>query len=108
MLTDQQTVAADFDCFSCDRLRARQDAELDFEMRDFFVGDGREAIVVKGGGASGFRHSPVKRAGRQHVADASSKFSAQIERRENAAELREKFGEMSGPVIQRNFAMLEC
>ena len=116
--TDEQTVAADFDFLGANRLRGRQDAQLNFQMRGFFFGYGRETVVVKGGGAGGFRYGTVDRAGGLHVADTSAQFFsalifsalifstrivAQVKRSEDAAE----FGEVRRGRIQRDLAMLQ-
>ena len=71
---DEETVTADFDFFGPNWFSRRQNAQLNFKMRSFFLGDGRESVIVKSGGARGFGHSPEDRAGGQYVADASPQF----------------------------------
>jgi len=72
-------------------------------MRSLIFGDGREAVVVEGGGAGGFRNSPIDGACGRHITDASAQFPAQMERGENTAE----FGEVRRGGIQRNLKLLQ-
>ena len=105
-------------CSRGKRSSGRENAELNLEMRSFFLSDGREAVVVESGGARGFRHGAEDWAGGQNVADAAAQFffaliflvltlsvliwtvSAQIERGENTA----GFGEVRSGRVQGNLA----
>lgn len=103
VLSDEETVASDFDFFGVNRLRGRENAELDFEMRSFVRGYGRKAVVVESGGTRGFRDSTIDRTGGKHIANASAQLSKQIERSESAA----RFGEVRSRGIERNLAALQ-
>jgi len=105
---DEETMAADLDLFGLNRLRRRQNAQLNFEMRSFLFGNRREAVVVESGGASGFRHGPVDRASGNYIAHASAQLfvaaiTAQIERSENPA----MFGKVSSRGLERKLELLQ-
>ncbi len=103
MPADYKTMAADLDFFGMNRLRWRENTQLNFEIGSFFFSDGRESVVVESGGASSFRNSPVDRTGGKNVADASTQFAAQVKRSESTAKLRK----MGSRGVQRNLAMLQ-
>src|ERR1700692_2519889 len=69
---DVQSVAADFDLVGVDRFRERENAQFDREVRSFFFGDRRKAVVVESGRPRGLRYSAVERIARQDVADTSA------------------------------------
>ena len=103
MLADQETVASDFDGFGKNRLRRRENAELDFEMRRFVLGDRRKTVIVEGGSTGGLRHGAIDRRSRQGIADTATQLATKVERSESAAE----FGEVRSGRIQRKIAVLQ-
>ena len=96
-------MAADFDGFGLNRLWGREDAEFDFERGSFFPGYRVEAAVFEGGSASSLSHCPINRAHRKDVTHASSQLTAQMQRSEYSARLREVF---SGR-IERDFPLFQ-
>jgi len=119
---DEQTMAADFDFVGLNRLRWREDAQLNFEVRSLLDGNRAETVIVESRGTRGFRYSPVDRARGQHVANAPAQFfpalsfsaaifswwtlrqiMLQIDRSENATRL----SQVRSWGIQRNLAMLQ-
>jgi len=102
--TDEKAVPAHFNRFGLERLRRGENAELNFEARGVFFGNGWKAVVLKSRGPCRFCYRTVDRATGQHVADASPQFTAQIKRSEDTAVL----GKMRSGYIQRDLAVLEC
>jgi hypothetical protein len=79
MPADEKAMTAHFNLFGLDRLRRRENAEVNFEVSSLFFGNGCEAVVLESRGPRGFRYRTVDRAGGQHVANASAQFSTQME-----------------------------
>src|SRR5208337_1659184 len=73
-------------------------------MRGFVLSNWREAVVVKGGGAGGFRHGAVDRSGGGYIADAPAQLAVQVERGKDSARL----GEVRSGRVEGNFARLQC
>lgn len=101
--TNKKTVASDFDFVSLNGLRRGENAQLNFEKRRLVCSDGRETVIVKGGGPRGFRYGAIDRANRQHIADASPQFTVQVERCESPT----SFGKVRRGWIQTNLSMLK-
>ena len=108
---DKKTVPAHFDVFWLNRLRARENAQLNFQLRSFFLRNRREAIVVESRRVRGFRHRAVYGTGRQHVADASAQLTfltipAQVQRSKTTAQfgqvIRWRFQRDLSPIQSRN------
>jgi len=71
----EKSVTADLNLSGLDRLWGRKDTQLDCEMRSFFFGDRRKAVVIESSGPSSFRHRSIDRITRVNVADASPQFA---------------------------------
>jgi len=119
---DEEAVTAHFDFFGQNRLRGREDAQLNCKMRSFFPSNRRKAVVVESRGTRGFRHGSIDRAG-AHIADAATQFFsalasskrivcrtivsrqivAQVERSEYSAGL----GKVRGRGLEGNLPMIE-
>ncbi len=56
---DEQTVAADFDGVGRDRLRRRENTQLNLEMWRLVTRDRRKATVFESGGASGIGNRAI-------------------------------------------------
>ncbi len=103
VLADEEAVASNFNGFGKNWLRRGENAQLDFEVRSFVGGDGREAIVVEGGRAGSFGDGAVEGSGGKSVADAAAQFAGQVQRSEDATH----FGEVRSRRFKRDRTTFE-
>lgn len=96
-------MASDLDLLRTDRPWRREDTELNFQMRSFFFGDWREAVVIERGGPCSLCHGPIDRIPREYIADTSTQLSPQIER----SECSSRFSEMGARSIQGNLKIIQ-
>ena len=98
---NEQAVAANVDVLDRDWARRREDAQLNFQKRQIMFRDRRKPVIVERGCPRSFRHGPVDRATRKHIAYASAQLFMQVEGCEGAA----KFGQVRAGRLKRNRAM---
>src|ERR1700687_821295 len=97
---DEQAVTSDFDGLGSNRLRRRQDAELNFQLRRFRQRHRIEARVSEGGRACRVCHGTIYGTHREHITHAPSQLALQVKRRECAP----RFREMVSGRIKRDLA----